>query len=557
MIQNNHLTRNSQMSQPTVSRRLFSSRRAAGLGVVVLALLLIVACDSGPPSGSPTLVSRGGGIELRLWLDPDPPRLDSRLWIEVADAQGAAVEDAELSVGFSMSAMGAMAEMRGDVAVTERRTGTFRAALALPVAGTWTLPIAVRVRSQEVLRAEYQLQVGVAGLREVSVSGSAPEAAEREGALVVGAAGDDVAYYTCSMHTSVRSAEPGKCPICSMDLVPVHRHDVETNTFVVDEKRRQEIGVRTAPVGRERFSAAIRAPGRVAYDESLESEVTVKIQGFITTLRVDQTGQRVSKGQVLFDLYSPDLHATQQELLVALDSQRRARDTGAADRADYLVLAAKERLRLWDLDRDQIDEIARSGVLLESLPIRSPAAGYVIDKQVVAGSAVMPGQTLYRLAGIDRVWVEADVYEAELPLVKVGQPATVTLSYLPGKSFAGRVSFIYPYLTPETRTGKVRVTLANPGETLKPEMYANVELAADLGERLAVPVEAVLFAGDRRLVFVDLGKGRLAPREIVLGVRSGERYEVLSGLEPGEVVVTSGNFLVAAESRLKSVLEKW
>jgi Cu(I)/Ag(I) efflux system membrane fusion protein len=180
-----------------------------------------------------------------------------------------------------------------------------------------------------------------------------------------------------------------------------------------------------------------------------------------------------------------------------------------------------------------------------------------VEKNVVDGAAVEPGMKLFRIAALDRVWVEADVYESELPLVKVGQEARVMLPYEPHRYFQGRVAFLYPYLDPATRTARVRVELANPGLQLKPDMYANVELERDLGYRLAVPEQAVLYAGERRFVFLDLGQGRLRPQEIEVGARAGDLFEVAKGLKQGDVIVTSGNFLVAAESRLKLAMEQW
>lgn len=383
------------------------------------------------------------------------------------------------------------------------------------------------------------------------------EEAEAHAEHVHGADGDEIAHYTCSMHPSVQRDAPGTCPICSMGLVPVTRREVATGVFVVDAGRRQEIGVRTEVARVERLRVTIRAVGKVVYDESRLSEVTVKYGGWVGKLEVDRTGERVERGQVLFELYSPDLYATQEELLAALASQRAARGTAAPDRADYLVRAAKQRLRLWDLSDEQIAQVSASGEPIQYLPVLAPTAGTVIEKHIVQGSKVEPGQTLYKLAGLDRVWIEAEVYESELSLVEVGQLAEVTLSYLPGRSFEGKVSFIYPYLKGRSRTGIVRLTFANPNLELKPEMYANVLLHAERGERLTVPEEAVLYAGDRRLVFVDLGDGRLEPRTVEIGIRSHDRVEIVSGLEAGEVVVSSGNFLIAAESRLKSATGKW
>jgi len=369
--------------------------------------------------------------------------------------------------------------------------------------------------------------------------------------------GDEIAFYTCSMHPSVKRQEPGTCPICSMDLTPVTRQEVETGVILVDAQRRQLIGVRTALVQTRSVNVEVRAVGRVAYDEKRLADVTLKNRGWIGTLHVNEPGQRVEKGQTLFTLYSPELYAAQEELLAAVSSQAAARASSAPDRADYLVQAARKRLRLWDLQEWQIDRLAKVGEPSEQLPVVSPVTGYVVEKNVVEGAAVAPGSRIYRIAGLERVWIEAEVYESDLPLIELGQQATIDLSYLPGRSFEGQVSFVYPYLDAASRTGRVRVELENPALEFKPDMYANVQFAIDRGERVVVPIEAVLYAGPRRLVFVDLGEGRLKPKEIQIGVRSGDWYEVIAGLVVGDTVVTSSNFLIAAESRLKSATEMW
>ncbi|HEX8441708.1 efflux RND transporter periplasmic adaptor subunit [Archangium sp.] len=367
----------------------------------------------------------------------------------------------------------------------------------------------------------------------------------------------EVAHYTCPMHPSVKQKEAGKCPICGMDLTPVTREELESGVVLIDSLRRQRIGVKTAPVKVGPMDLSVRALGRVTYDETALVDVTLKLDGFIHKLHVDATGQPVKRGEALFTLYSPELYAAQQEYLLALRSQVAAKDSGAPERADSLVHASRKRLELWGLTQAQLDGIARRGEPIENLPFLAPASGYVLEKTVVEGAAVRAGDRLYRIAPLDKVWVEADVYEADLPRVKVGQEVEVTLPYLPGKTFKGRVGYLYPTLQASTRTGRLRVELRNPALELKPDMYAEVKLKVEGGARLQVPESAVLYTGPRRLVFVDLGEGRMAPREVKLGVHAGEAYEVLEGLKAGEVVVTSGNFLVAAESRIRSAADHW
>jgi Cu(I)/Ag(I) efflux system membrane fusion protein len=399
--------------------------------------------------------------------------------------------------------------------------------------------------------------MGGASSAAVTAAGDGPAGtATAEGGPAAHGHGGEISHYTCSMHPSVHQAGPGTCPICSMDLVPVTREQAASGKVVIAPEQQQLIGVRSSPVERRPVASEIRAVGRVAFDETRFADVTVKYGGTIGRLHVEETGQPVRKGQTLFTLYSPELYAAQQEYLIALASQRAARQTSAPDRADYLVQAARQKLRLWDFSEAEARALASRGTPAREVAIPSPAAGYVIEKDVVEGAAVQPGMRLFRLAALDRVWVEAEVYESELPRVRLGQLATVTLAYLPGQELRGRVSRILPALNPVSRTGKVRIEIANRsgagGPLLRPEMYADVALAAQAREALMVPESAVLYTGPRRLVFLDLGEGRFRPREVQLGARSGDFYEVLAGLQAGDRVVTAGNFLVDAEARLQT-----
>ncbi len=363
--------------------------------------------------------------------------------------------------------------------------------------------------------------------------------------------GKDISFYTCSMHPSVREKQPGTCPICSMNLSGVTYDEEESGVIFVDQARRDAIGVRTAKVARAPMSRSIRAVGRVAYDEKRLEDVTLRLGGFISKLHVSETGQPVKKGQLLFALYSPELFAAQQEYLLARESHTDAR------RGDYLVRAAEKKLELWGLSRAQIDALAQRGQPLEDVPFHSPATGYVIEKRVVEGAAVMTGERLFRIAALDRVWVEADVYEADLAVIRKGQRAVVTLSYLPDRTYEGNVAYVYPYVDPMSRTGKVRFELPNDKLELRPDMYATVAFQIELGPRLQVPISAVVYTGPRRLVFLDLGEGRLRPQEVTLGARNEDNVEVIRGLREGQTVVASGNFLIAAESRIRSNAKFW
>ncbi len=331
-----------------------------------------------------------------------------------------------------------------------------------------------------------------------------------------------------------------------------------SGTVTIPPDRLQTIGVKYQEVARRPLDKVIRTVGRVAVDERRLAKVTIKFHGWIEELFVSATGDHVNKGQRLFTIYSPDLVATQEEYLLALQSRKQLGESEipevAAGSKDLLE-ATRHRLHLWDIGDEHIRDLERTRQVTKTLPIHSPISGTVIRKEVVQGTHVEPGEELYTIADLSHVWILADIYEYELSFVKVGQQATVMLSYNPGIVLAGQVGFIYPTLDEKTRTAKVRFELDNRDETLKPDMYANVELRISLGGRLAIPQEAVIESGQKQVVFLHHGGGRLEPRTIKVGVKTGEWCEVLEGLVEGEHVVTSANFLIDSESRLKSVVD--
>jgi membrane fusion protein, copper/silver efflux system len=369
--------------------------------------------------------------------------------------------------------------------------------------------------------------------------------------------GHDIAYYTCSMHPSVHAHEPGTCPICSMNLTPVTREEEQAGVIHIDEGRRGVLGIRTSKVTRAPLDLAITAKGRVAVDESRLHDITLKIGGYVSDLRINATGQSVARGETLFTLYSPELYAAEQEYLIARQNQDAMKVAGDATHTERLVRAAETKLRLWGIGNDQLAALVKRGEPIERVPFPSPASGVVVEKNVVDGAAVTMGQRLFRIADLGDVWVEADVYESDLPRITKNMPASITLDYLPGKTFDGKVAFVYPYLDPASRTGRVRIALPNKGLELKPDMYATVTFKLPLGPRLVVPISSVVYTGPRRLVFVDLGNGALRPQEVTIGARSGDVVEITSGLKEGDAVVSSGNFLVAAESRVRSASSFW
>lgn len=330
--------------------------------------------------------------------------------------------------------------------------------------------------------------------------------------------------------------------------------------ITIDSRRQQLIGVRTVPVERRVLTATVRAVGMVRYDETRLADVNLKLEGWIRDLYVDTTGELVKAGQPLFTLYSPELLTTQNEYLLALKTRDQVRHSLLADareHADRLVESAKQRLSLWDLPADQFDELEESRQAQTAMVFRSPATGYVIEKKALKGQHVMPGQTLYKVADLSTVWVEADVYEQELPRIRVGAPAVVTIDAYPGERFNGKVVFIYPFVGEQTRTVKVRFAFANRGTRLKPGMYANVNLETSSGRSLVVPTNALLDSGQEQIVFVAQGDGYFEPRRVNAGQRVDDAIEILEGLREGESVATGAAFFLDSESQLRSSLQAY
>jgi Cu(I)/Ag(I) efflux system membrane fusion protein len=333
--------------------------------------------------------------------------------------------------------------------------------------------------------------------------------------------------------------------------------EVTSGAVQISPERQQLIGVRIGVVERRSLEKAIRTVGRIDYDEKRIVTVSPKIGGWVEDLYVDFTGRFVKKGEPLLTLYSPELVSTQEEYLLALrakESLTKSPFPEVAGSGTSLSDSAKRRLKLWDITDDQIKELEERGQSKKTLTLYSPFSGVVLEKMVYGGMNVMPGMALFKLADLSVVWLIADIYEYELPFIRLGQQATVQLSYLPGETFTGKAIYIYPYLDSNTRTAKVRFEFPNPHGKLKPEMYANVEMKIHLGHKLAIPEGAVIDTGLRQIVIVDKGDGYFEPREIQVGAKVENYYEVLKGLKAGERVVTSANFLIDSESKFKEAI---
>lgn len=331
----------------------------------------------------------------------------------------------------------------------------------------------------------------------------------------------------------------------------------DSKRITIAPERLQTIGVKFQKAARRPLDKTVRAMGRVEIDERLVGRVNLKFEGWIEQLLVSAVGDHVKKGQRLFTIYSPDLVATQEEYLLALQSYREmghSKFPEVARSAKDLLEATRRRLQLWDIKENHIQDLERTGSVLRALPIHSPVTGTVLRMEARAGTFVTPGTELYFIADLSHIWILADIYEYELPFIKKGQGATVTLSYDPDTKLQGHVAFIYPTLDAKTRTARVRFELDNPGEKLKPGMYANVEIKIPLGTRLVIPRDAVLESGERQLLFIHHGGGQLEWRSVQLGARAGDWLEVLEGLKEGEHVVTGANFLIDSESQLKAAI---
>jgi Cu(I)/Ag(I) efflux system membrane fusion protein len=347
-------------------------------------------------------------------------------------------------------------------------------------------------------------------------------------------------------------------PPAKPTAAPVESTSQEAPTVEISPEKQQMIGVKMVAVSRQTITRTIRTVGRVEYDEKKLVAITTKYEGWVEKLYTDYTGKFVRKGEPLAEIYSPELFATQQEFLNLL---RWHKDPGpasswnsmlAGDR-DAIVEAARQRLRLWDITENQIKTIEGSGKPIRTLTLFSPISGYVIQKMVVQGMRIMPGEKLFDLADLSTIWVIADVYEYELPLIRLGQTARVRLSYLPGKEFASKIDYIYPSLSGESRTARVRLVMPNPGGSLMPQMFTNIEITIDLGKRLAIPDAAVIDTGERKIVYVDKGEGNFEPREVVTGLRADKMVEVLQGLKEGDRVASTANFLIDSEAQLRGV----
>jgi membrane fusion protein, copper/silver efflux system len=373
----------------------------------------------------------------------------------------------------------------------------------------------------------------------------------------------NVDYWTCAMHPAVHSEVPGKCPICGMDLVPVtHRQEeiTKSSEFNVPVQRQQQIGVTYTEVRRRHMRLDIRSVGTLEVDQAQIFECVIRVNGYVEELHVASPGEHVVVGQPLMTIYSPDLRTPEQELINLTKVQ--VNGSVAPGSMDQLIDSARRRLRLLNLSPTEISEIERTGQPTDRLVFLSPFDGIVSEAPMKVGASVKPGDTVMRVLNLSDLWLWASFYESEVELLRTGQPLIVTLPALPNRSFEGKIAVISPTIDPVKRTAMVRINLPNPDGKLMPGMYANVVVEIDAGEGLTIPFDSVLPTGLRMLAFVDKGSGRLEPRFIQVGRQfvdledpNQERYyQVIGGLQEGERIVSSANFLIDAEAQVQGAV---
>ena len=488
-----------------------------------------------------------GPFKIAVSVQPETPQVGkNNIVIQVRDQEDNPVTGAKVRAVGEMPAMGAMPAMYAQADITETSPGVYQGDFELSMAGSW--PLAVDVATDEAHHVDLAFDMAT-GRKGIQLTTATPAG--------------DVAYHTCSMHPSVKSATPGTCPICGMDLMPVTHEELQSGSVMVDESRRQTIGVKTGEVIRAPFSVPIRLQGEVTYDETRLMDISLRFDGWIGELNADFEGKPIRKGDILFTVFSPELLSLQEEYLETVKRSRPIEgEQGAGElhnskqRAAFIA-ASRKRLILWGLDETQITWLEKQGKAQDYVPIFAPNDGVVIQKHVVSGSAFKRGQQLLRLADLSSVWIETFAYEQDLSLIEPGMTAHVRLTNQPWREFDGKVMQIDPFLQGNTRTTRVRLAVDNLNGQLQPGLFAQVSLQADFGEMLVIPTDAVLVSGEKRIVFRDMGEGRLKPVIIRTGYSDGERIVVRRGLQEGDKIVTSGNFLVAAESKLKTGGDQW
>jgi len=389
--------------------------------------------------------------------------------------------------------------------------------------------------------------------------------------------GTKAAKYHCPMHPTYVSDKPGDCPICGMKLVPIKEdkpaagsghegHSAAATpapgipgriSINLSADKRQMIGLAFSKVEKRELTNTVRTTAVVQHDETRYARIAPRFSGWVRKLHVNFTGAPVEKGQPLFTVYSPELFSTENEYLIAWRSLQQWKTDAPADQhkaATNLVGSARRRLELWEIGDEEIRALEQRGTASDEMLFRSPIAGHVVAKIAVEGKSFMAGESLYEVADLSHLWLDAWVFESDLLLMKPGLQGTITFPYLGNKSFTAPITFLYPHIDPQTRRGRVRLELDNPEHLLRPDMWASVGIQIPLGEKVLIPASAVIDTGQRFVAFVDGEAGHLEPREVKVGAKTDDYYEVLDGVREGEKVVTRALFLVDSESQLKAAI---
>jgi Cu(I)/Ag(I) efflux system membrane fusion protein len=465
-------------------------------GPLLVALLLAAACSRPPPP--PT--TKAGDLDIRLALEPDPPTTgDNVLRVTLTDASGKPVDGARIAFLYDMPAMGAMPEMKGGGEPLSLGGGRYRITYPLQMNGDWTLTLGIEASGHPPARVRLKVSPPRKGFTVESGGGAEARTGEAEG-------------------------------------------------LEVSRYRQQLLGVRFATVEERELTRSIRGFGQVEVDERQLADVTLRYEAFVESLAVAETGRAVKAGEPLLTLYSPDLLAAEEEYLA----------TAAAEGADTpLRTAAGRRLRLWGLTDADLARLRSQGHTAGRFTLRSPASGVVLEKNVVVGTRVMPGQVLYRIGNLGKVWVQAQFFESEAPFVAVGQLAAIAVPALPGETMEGRVTFLAPRVDDKTRTIQARIELPNPKRLLLPGMFADVRAERSLGKVLSVPTATLLMSGEHRYAFVERGESRLEPVAVEIGATGGDFTQVRAGLSAGERVVIGPTFLLGSEAQLRDAMPRW
>ncbi len=486
--------------------------------ILFIAVLCVLAYFLYPPNkiaSSPSVQNIGkehsaGSFKVQVVINPEQPKVGkNQLTIIIKDNNDHTISNAQIKAIAEMPAMGSMPTMYAPAEITNEQNGLYKGQLELPMMGAWPLTLTIDAKDHNPTQLSFDMGTSRKGL---SLSSATPS--------------------TFSTPTNNQANSPA-----------------QPKTFKVDTYRRQLIGVTTDKVTCIDMVKTIHAHAKVSIDQTRLTDINLKFDGWIEQLNADYVGKQVILGEILFTVYSPELISSQDEYL---HSYKRSLSGQSSFKA-----ASAKRLSLWGINHTQIKALEKRGRSLEYLPILSPIAGTIIEKNIVSGSAFKAQTKLLQIADLSALWIEGQVDELDMPSIKLGMTAQIIVENQPDNPLLGKVTFIEPFLNSETRTTQIRVEVANPDNLLHPEQYVKLQLQAKLGERIVVPEQAVIFSGENRIVFVDLGEGQLQAKKIKIGIQNEGYIEVTDGLEHGETIVTSGNFLIASESKLKLGIEQW